>query len=353
MNNHNLDHWLFDQSGPAIRYRTTTELFHLLENDDLRQLEADLLASEMVQTWLERLQPDFSFNALHGSKPTCYENVMGKLTQLGCRSGMQLLDERVTPFLHWLETARDRFEDHAYGEPIVAAFLMRADYGHEPPVTAVAQRRLDILYDFCRNGRYDIFVDPAGYPAIPRAFRRHGLVDPALYEEGYMQLPDLYDLYLLGSLPDNMMDEVTAHKLDTIINYIMQPEYQRLPDGYGIALLGKRRYWAIGWSVHLPGYFGFDSDAPEMRRLVRMTILMAQFPAARRHPWFKEAYAHLDVYCTQTGTHRFLTPYLREGQRGYWIMGTYMGLEENRRKKTALELESTFWMRKLASLCED
>ncbi len=52
----------------------------------------------------------------------------------------------------------------------------------------------------------------------------------------------------------------------------------------------------------------------------------------------------------QHGAFLFPAAYLHEGSSGYWIMGSNMGLEENRRRKMARELESTLWMRKLASL---
>jgi len=33
--------------------------------------------------------------------------------------------------------------------------------------------------------------------------------------------------------------------------------------------------------------------------------------------------------------------------KGYWILGAYMGLGENRRRRVWGELESTFWMMKI------
>lgn len=361
-----LDRWLFENGGPAIRYRTATELLPRPAAEDVRRLRADLLASPFVKTWLARLQPDFSFNALHGAKPACFENTLGKLAQLGCHAGMPALDDKVSPFLDWLadrESAGEAgFVQRAYSQTIVAAFLACAGYGESQPVAAVAQRRLDTLYEFCRRGSYDIYVAPiyvdpdsqsSAYPAVPAAYRRYRLIDPALYVDGDMCLPALYDLHLLSSLPPNLRNPDSERKLDTIIDYVMQAEYQRLPEGYGILLHGKGRYWVMGWSVHLPGYFGvpLHSGDPMMRRLVRMAVLMAHFAAARRHPWLQDTLARLDAFRTERNTHRFPAHFLHEGSSGYWLMGSYMALEENRRRKIALELESMFWMRKLVALC--
>lgn len=364
MSSLDLDRWLLENGGPAIRYRTATELLAGRHDADPAALEQELLEWPMVQTWLERLEPNFAFNALHGGKPNCFENTMGKLTQLGCRAGMPPLDEKIAPFLEWLadtpanDDSQAEFVTRAYSQPIVAAFLMRAGYGEEQPVAAIAQRRLNTLYEFCRQGRYDIYVDmdtgSPNYPAIPDSYRRHRLVDPDLYPNGDMCLPDLYDLHLLAALPRSLRTPETENKLEAIIDYIMQTDYQHLPEGYGIVLLDKNRYWVMGWSVHLPGYFGFpdhisDPD-PAMRRLVRMLVLMAHFPAAHRYLWYRQAIAHLARNRPQHGVFNFPAGCLSDIGIGYWIRGSYMGLEENRRRSGVRELESTFWMRKIASL---
>ena len=79
---------LFEHGGPAIRYRTAAELMDRETGIDLPQLAEELLASPSVTRWLERLRPETGFMQLHSSKPTAFENAMGKLTQLGCRAGM-------------------------------------------------------------------------------------------------------------------------------------------------------------------------------------------------------------------------------------------------------------------------
>jgi hypothetical protein len=56
---------------------------------------------------------------------------------------------------------------------------------------------------------------------------------------------------------------------------------------------------------------------------------------------------YLESYCTNNGTYIFPRSHLQERAIGYWVTGAYMGLEENRRKNMAIELESTFWMLKI------
>ena len=56
---------------------------------------------------------------------------------------------------------------------------------------------------------------------------------------------------------------------------------------------------------------------------------------------------HLEGYRTPAGTYRFPARYLREQPRGYWVQGAYMRLEESRRSRQSLELDSTFRMCKI------
>jgi hypothetical protein len=71
---------------------------------------------------------------------------------------------------------------------------------------------------------------------------------------------------------------------------------------------------------------------------------MGQFPAARRHPWFVNGLDYLHSFQTEKGTYLFRRSYLPEQPNGYWVNGARMGLEEDRKTRLAIELESTFWM---------
>lgn len=349
MNEREIIGWLLENGGPAIRYRVATELL----DDSASVNSKELLESSLINGWLERLAPETGFNQLHGSKPTVYENAMGKLTQLGCRSGMPPFDERVRPFRDWLaQTMEDTrgWSWMPFQRMIVGGFLAVAGYHSDPVVVQQMARRLDVLHQFARQKDYDIYVDRSDYPGIPAGFRDKPLVNPSLYPGGEERFPSIYDVHALAHLTG---DGDAQQQIDTVINYVLHPDYQAFPEGYGIMRAEKRKYYAIGWSVHLPGYFGFDDlSGWDARQLVQRVVLMAHFPTARVHRWFQESLSHLETYCTARGTYVFPRPYLREDRSGYWVTGAYMGLEENRRSKRALELESTFWMLKIKKLAE-
>ncbi len=340
--------WLLEHGGPVIRYRTATELAGSTANLDT--LEGELLQSPVLHMWLQRFMRDTSFNAVHGAKHTTYESVMGKLTQLGCRYGMTAFDDKTRYFREWLPRETGMFSDVFYTRTIVAAFLLRAGYTEDPAVREIARQRLHVLADFCAQGNHDFYVDPASYPAIPKAYRDQPLVDPDLFADGNMPLPTWYDLYILANYPSDMLTPAVQQQINTVMDYILEPAYQRLPNGYGIALFEPRRYWVIGWSVHLPGLFYFDLDDAQRRSLLRHLLLLVHFPSVQTHQWFQTALDHLETFKTAQGTYLLPREYLIENATGYWILGNYMGLEANRRTPQAIELESTFWMLKLKQM---
>jgi len=361
MNHQELVDWLFQNGGPAIRYRTATELLPSSDGVDIAKLREELLQSQLVKTWLERFTPGRGIKSLHGNKSTTLENVMGKLTDLGCRKGMAEFDQQTSPFRRWLQDNAERLpiDVHDNASRVwIAVFLARAGYTDEPAVGKVLRNRLETIYDFARQGIYNIYVNPADYPRMPRNFQSKPLVNPALTRVDNNCLPSIYDIIGLAAYLPKCGTEDDREKADTIINYILNDRYQRLAPGYGVLRTEDGRYYAIGWSVNLPGYFGAPSDdtsphqvTPETKgAFVQRLVLVGQFPAARGHPWFVNGLQHLQGFQTEQGTYLFPRPYLQEKNNGYWVNGACMGLEEDRKTKLAIELESTFWMVMLQSL---
>jgi hypothetical protein len=345
--------WLLAEGGPAIRYRTATELFAERGQCDLTALQNTLLTSATVGWWLAHLKPGMSPSQLHGSRPTCFENAAAKLTLLGCHAGMVPLDERMASTRQWLaarSTSPPDWDDLDYYRMLVAARLAAIGYDDEG-LRHVIRQRVSVLGAWARQGRYDIYVEQDTYGSFPEAFRRRSLVDPAIYPKGVSRLPSIHDLYALTASPWLLTDAEAATDVDAVIGYILHPDYQHLEAGYGIMVTPGRRYRSIGWDIKLPGYDGWKEMGTKARQLVQRLMLMAHFPVAQRHPWFRAGMDHLQRWATKEGTYHFPGDYLWESKSGYWVNGSAMGLEENRRRRRAIEMESTFWMAKLAALC--
>jgi hypothetical protein len=341
-------HWLLANGGPAIRYRTATELLDDPAGIDLDRLTVDLLPSAMARQWLDLIgQPRHGdLFSLHGSNPDAFENVCAKLCELGLRAGMVAeFDDKMRPF-------RDRLaqSDGFTGRALVASCLNWAGYGGDEAVQACLAERLDKMYELARSGNYDIYVDQDTFGDFNNAFRKKPLVDPELHDK----LPGIWDMYALAHFPESLADAETRGQIETVVAYVLHPDYQALHEGYGVMRAGPRRYYSMGWSVHLPGYHGLAfSRAIHAHMYVQRLELMAHFPVARQSRWFKHSLQHLEGYRTQQGTYRFPARYLREQASGYWVQGAYMRLEENRRSRQSLELDSTFRMCKIVELCKE
>jgi hypothetical protein len=348
MDDSTLIQWLFENGGPAIRYRTATELMDASADPDLDALAADLTSSSMVRQWLDRIDQPGGMTSLHASDPAAFENVCAKLCELGLRAGMLAeLDNMMLPFrrhlANWNET---------WSPVLLASCLNWFGYDDEAVLGCLSER-LEAMYRLARSGDYDIYVDQDTFGDFPSAFRKRPLVNPDFYDS----LPSIWDIYALAHWPQALGTDQTQPKIEAIIAYILHPDYQALEEGYGVMRAGKRRYYSMGWSVHLPGYgLPYQADGPELDRPVHEAMyvqrleLMAHFSVARQSQWFQDNIRHLQTRRTKEGPYRFPASYLREGSSGYWVLGAYTRLEENRRMRRSLDLDSTFRMCVIESL---
>jgi hypothetical protein len=348
MKRNDLAEWLLDSGGPIIRYLVAVEIRPGVR--DSSRMTRGLLKSDLVQQWIERLAGWTGFNAVHGSKDVCFENVMGKLAQFGLRRGMAEFDRKCRTYLVWLQKSRAAGEKNVIGvftSTLVASMLALAGYLSEPVVQETVLERLEFVHNFVRKGDYSIYAEEKDYRGIPKAFRHYPLVHPDLYPRGHFNLPWIYDIFAFQALYEYTSDRTKKQKVEKVISYIMHPAYQKLPDGYGIVLTGKNRYQVMGWNVWLPSYNGMHSNTFKMGCLIQRLELISHFPNALASFWFTSNLNRLEAYSTSRGTYVFPKDYIKEKRNTYYVTGGHMGLGENRRQKSALEIESSFWVMKI------
>ncbi len=337
--------WLIEHGGPIVRYLTIRESVSSLEVSD--DMGSGLMRSEVVRCWMDRLTGSTGFSDIHGSRDTCFENVLGKLSLFGMRKGIGEFDRRCRPYMSLLENDRKALNVlEVFRRTIVASLLAVAGYLDSAVVRDLIMERLDTVFEFVRNVDYSIYVDKKKFKGIPRAFRNHPVIDPDLYVNGKFALPWIYDIFAFRALDFYTDDESTRHKIGVVISYVMHPDYQRLHEGYGLVLNGKNRYNVMGWDVWLPGYDGLHHDDFKMGCLVQRIELLSVFPGVVSSSWFIRNFDHLEGFVTEKGTYRFPGYYIKEKKNSYFMTGAHMGLGENRRQKSAIEIESSFWMYK-------
>jgi len=100
----------------------------------------------------------------------------------------------------------------------------------------------------------------------------------------------------------------------------------------------------MGWDCLKP----FNSNRYYANQNFQRLLLYAQFPAAVQSKWFSHAVDYMAQFRTPSGTYIFPESFLPESD-GNWVLGAHHSLGENRRTRQWVEVESTFYMRKLLS----
>jgi hypothetical protein len=343
MKSYDLAQWLLCNAGPSIRFRTLVDILNEQDVGLVGRALNEMLLSPEVLIWLEHLTPQLDFNSIHSSRIDAFENVIGKLVQLGLRAGLQPFDSKTLPFRVWLteNVGTTPKKPHAvFLRTIIASFLAYASYGSTKPVNDQTSDRLESLYEFARNPDFSrIFIDKSGFKGLPKN-SKYGLVNPELYPDQRFMLPWIHDIRGLASCKNFMDSKEHRNKLDKIIELVLTEEYQNLPWSYGLAKYGSR-YYVLGWAAHLPGY----SKEPEGREFAELLLtleFMAKFPIARNSNWFSRSMKYLETFVTDSGTYVFPRRWLSEKKTGYWVGGTRMMFDERKGNRHAIECESTF-----------
>jgi len=334
--------WLMNNAGPVIRYRTVREFL----GKDSRSLEEDLLSSSLVNFWLANLKPNLNRSDLHGAKAETYENVMGKLFEFGLKKGKPRFDKKTELFRRWLRTQMDPLREKylpTFHRTLVAAFLAMTGYADDEAVKEWTIRRLETIYPIAKKGTLlELYVPHDSFPSFPKTFKNVPLINPELYPKDEFRLPWIHDVNAFLHSPFILEDATLRNKVETIIKFILTTEYQKLPWGYGVIRHESGRYYAMGWSVHLPGYFETGAPVQPSGRWLLLLRLLARSRTVREHAWYKRSLKMLRQFQCKDGLARFPRAFLPEKRLGCWVLGMRMGLEENRRTQKAMTCESTF-----------
>jgi hypothetical protein len=279
-----LAQWLLHNAGPSIRFRTLVEIIQEQDVGLVSTALKDVLESVDVIDWLSRLVPRFDINSIHSGNPDAFENVIGKLSQLGLKAGLQPFDNKTLPFRVWLSENVETYPEKPHAvfiRTIIASFLALVGYDSTSPVKTQMIKRLETLYKFAKQPDFsNVFIDKSGFKGLPKGSENNKLVNPDLYEDQQFMLPWVHDIRGLTSCAEILSKESHRAKLNTIIKMILTPEYQKLPWSYGLAKYGER-YYVLGWAAHLPRYFS-KSEGRNFAELLLTLEFMGKTAIARK-----------------------------------------------------------------------
>jgi len=301
----------------------------------LQDTLSEVLALPQTQKRLASLA-SLDYNRTHGANGTYLENVLPMLGDFG------LYYENFGSAGKKMSELIPIFSDVGYDKLVAYPFLLRAGFPWEG-LLDFAIERINTIYDFTRYGDYDIY-DNANYPGVPKAFRNRPIIKPAIASGEAIRLPLIYDMVMLAAVYARVSAEMQM-KIDNIVDYVVSNEYDTVKTGYGILRAAPNKYYSMGWDCLKP----FNSNRYYANQNFQRLLLYAHFPTAIKTKWFSHAVDYMAQFRTTAGTYIFPKGFLGEYD-GNWVLGVHNSLGENRRKKNWLEIESTFYMRKLLSL---
>ena len=380
-----MNEWLLANGGVPIRYN----LFKLYSmNRETCEIQEELNQFPEVQYWLEQLEEreekGIQLEKIHGSHDYRYENIMRKLSQLGYQSGTEDMDCRCEVYrqalFRWVTEERGAglsfkklysYYDH---ELIIAVFLALAGY-RDKAIRQVAEKRINILFEFTCQKRYDIYVDGSKLPGVPQQWAAW-VIDPDLYADGQIHFPTIHDFVLLAAVVPWILDlQIAPHsfaldeeipgdqrasaeiiqfvnldklksKIDSIVSWLFDPGYGEISNRYGYFWIpgGSYSTKAVCWKLDLPDLKAVKAHPGKGQSLIQRVLHLSALPGAGGYPWMISARDHLDSFRIDDEKALFPSNYLIEKRDGYWIFGAHMGMGENRKLKYARMIESSYWM---------
>ncbi|MBD3286919.1 hypothetical protein GF359_09765 [candidate division WOR-3 bacterium] len=333
---------LLNEACVPIRWRVEREILGKTRPETVTVKE--LLEYPRVQENFDYLTGKADFDSIHSSFKYIFENVCGSLHDLGIRQGMDNLDQRIKPYLDrldYLVNSTDHGENLYTGflgkefqASIIAGSVSLIGYHKHPVVRKHVKARLARLAEF--KPHFDLKTiyspDPKGYPKLWRD--KFPFLNPEHYASKRFHLPWIHDLDCWGSLP------LRLHTMaDEVATWIMTDDYQSLPDGYGVIATAPRRYYAMGWSIKLPGWTR-DFNPRYAGMMFQYMEALAPFKSAANHPWFRKALDWFEGFVDDDGLFQLPKESLKE--TGYWVGGGLPAIELKPRTYRKRVLEATF-----------
>lgn len=346
--------WLLDIGGPSIHLLLNR--IHQVKSD--QELYSKLLKIEKVKETYDYLD---GFNTelrdkktlehlIHYYKPSSVENFFPLLMDYGFSTDYIALDEKMKSFRDIFSSLRCDTSLFYYAYSLmVHQHFFKAGLIYKEVINSMIER-INKLHYVSTHKIYNIYDESGNLPKIPTAFSDRKAVKKDLNPFDRLAktpLPTIYDLHALAHFPLKYKTPIIEKKINDIISYILQPEFQKLPSGYGVIYsYSVKRYHACGWSPTLPNYL----DYPRPKNFTQHKILpvmeiMSKFKVAHNSTWFTGNLSFLDHYKTKKGTFSFPQEFLRyKYQDQAFLNDSIMTTTRNVRKEVLLEVISTIKM---------
>ena len=340
--------WLIEHGDLPIQY-------HLTHNKNLIE---DLLKNDECIYWLGQLKQkvsNFDMSNIHGSHDYRTENILGKCWLLGMQKEIVEFDSLMKMYLDFLNvhvktqhkngTTYQRIYSYYDYETVLSCFLPFLGYSSEPSVISITNKRIEYLYEFTKEKRYDIYVNGANYSGVKKEWQPL-LINPELYADGNISIPSVHDVILLAGMYCHLND-TQKMKTDTIISWILDERYQTLKSRYGYIYSEDDSYKAKSLirSFDIPNSIDILNESKMAQQsIIFKTYILSHFMITKNTPILNNMLTYLRSFRLLNGRYIFSKSLLNEKKDSYFTEGGHMNIGEPKRSKEYQEVVSTFWM---------
>lgn len=322
MNYSELENWVLEQGGPSFKLRIHNR------NEDKSQIDIEKTVSMLLKLDEVNIALDFldAFkiqlrdkktieHLVHFYKDTCIDNFFGRLISLGFRAGIPIFDIKFQPVIKLFLDLLSEDKDYCYYYALMLhRFFFIAGYTHQAIIESMIQR-MNAIHKSAKERIFDIYQDGSNLPKAPKQWLDYGVLKDDLNpfsKEARKPLPTIYDISALAYFPDEYKNSEIQKKIDDIVEYILDPEFQKIPEYYGLLWdKSKRRYYACGWGPALPFYENFDRPKHiSVYSILNYLSIMSNFKAARKSKWYINCLNYVEQFRTEKGTYIFPKEYL-------------------------------------------
>lgn len=365
MNTAELREWLLLNGGPAIQLNI--QFSHSANRGIDINAVSDLLDIPKVKSILDyidgfdtRLRDKKTLEHLiHYYKDSCIEKFFPRLIDLGFRAGMPIFDEKIQLIKEIFSYMLSENYDYCYYYRLMLhQFFFVAGYDYPEVVNSMIQR-LNKIHIAAKGRVYEIYQDKSSLPKVPQHWIDRRVLKDDLNPFGQSSekpLPTIYDIKALAYFPCVYRSKEVQEKINDVIDYILDPIFQKIPEGYGLLWIKDRRiYQVCGWSPTLPLYEAYDRPQHlSINALLDCLEIMSNFKAAHKSKWFIESLSYFEQFKTENGTYifprdHFNSKYIEEA----FLSKKSLNLKQNERQYILYELVSTLRMLRIIDRIND
>ncbi|MDE5860218.1 MAG: hypothetical protein K2H23_07555 [Oscillospiraceae bacterium] len=342
--------WLLETADVPIQ----TNLIKNYDND------GRLLRNKEAAEWFSRLEERSladNIGAIHGSHDYRMENILGKCWILGLSKNTEQFAEKMEFIIRFLNSHINTPppDELSFGkiyhfrdfEKVLCCFLPLLGFYGEPAVMHIVRTRIDILYNFAKQKRYDIYIDGSTLKGVKKEWQPY-IIDPELYSDGHIALPDMHDFLMFAGMYPFLSDD-EKNKVETIAEWLFDKDYDKIIRRYGYFYVkgGSYSAKAVIFKLHLLDFHSSAFNKCDIAPLVFTVFVLSHFKSARKSEWFAQALKYLEQYKNENGRYKFPINMITEKPDSYVIFGGHMNVGENKRSKAYSEIVSTYWMERI------